>query len=405
MSDDNLITRRSALLGGGALAASGVAAFLASSPSSATTLSVPFYGARQSGVTTSVQSHLVFAAFDVISTSWRELESLLMAWTEAIGPLMEGRYLSEPTNAESPARDTGEAVGLGPASLTVTVGFGPSLFDHRFDLGVRRPPALVDLPNFPGDRIDPARSHGDLGIQACANDPIVAFHAVRALTRVALGTASLRYMQFGVGATSTPDATSSTPRNLLGFKDGTNNLKTSSAIQMKEVWVQEGDGPAWMANGTYLVARRIRTHLEAWSALPLDAQQHIIGRFRASGAPLTGTREHDKLNFNQLDVLGEPVIPTSAHVRVASDTLNDGARILRRGFNFTDGVDPVTGELDAGLMFICFQRDPRRQFVTLQQSLSDRDALSDYVTATSSAIFACPPGVIDDGFLGAGLFN
>lgn len=173
----------------------------------------------------------------------------------------------------------------------------------------------------------------------------------------------------------------------------------------EHVWVARGDGPDWMTGGSYLVARRIRTRLEEWSSLSLIDQQRAIGRFRDSGAPLTGHAERDPLELSALDVFGQPIIPGSAHVRVASHQENDGVRILRRGYNFADGLDPVTGELDAGLMFICFQRDPRRQFVTIQNRLATSDALSRYVTHTASAIFACPPGTSGGGYVGETLFS
>jgi deferrochelatase/peroxidase EfeB len=228
---------------------------------------------------------------------------------------------------------------------------------------------------------------------------------VRNLARLGAGTVVLRDLQLGSGRTSAPGLRE-TPRNLLGFKDGTNNVRTDSATEMDEhVWVGDEGDQAWMRGGTYLVARRIRVHLEQWAALSLDTQQRAIGRARDSGAPLTGTREHDPLDLAVFDTMGQLVIPDSAHVRVASHQENQGVRILRRGYNFTDGLDPRTGELDAGLMFICFQRDPRRQFVTLQNRLAAHDALSRYLVHTGSGIFACPPGVPRERSIGEELFS
>ena len=295
---------------------------------------------------------------------------------------------------------------MAPSSLTLTFGVGPSLFDDRFALRPRRPAALADLPAFPGDRLDPIRSGGDLCVQACADDSLVAFHAVRNLARVGEDVVALRNIQFAAGRASSGSVASETPRNLLGFKDGTSNVRADSPGDMDEhVWVGSESDQSWMVGGTYLVARRIRTHLEQWSSLSLETQQDTIGRFRESGAPLTGRRERDAMDLSQLNSLGLPVIPSSAHVRVASASANNGAKILRRGFNFADGIDPRTGEIDAGLMFICFQKDPRRQFVTLQDNLSTNDALSRYVTHTASGLFACPPGVSKGEAIGAQLFD
>ncbi|MBV8463123.1 MAG: Dyp-type peroxidase, partial [Acidimicrobiales bacterium] len=90
---------------------------------------------------------------------------------------------------------------------------------------------------------------------------------------------------------------------------------------------------------------------------------------------------------------GQLRIPVSAHVRQAAPSRNGGASLLRRGYTYTEGVDPTSGELDAGLFFVCFQRDPTAQFARIQQRLSENDALAAYLVATGSGVFACPAGV------------
>ncbi len=393
------LSRRDALRGLGL----GAAALVGASSSAGATR-YRFHGVHQSGVTTPIQDHLAMAAFDVSGTR-AQLVATLRDWSAAARLFVEGRPLPPDGSAYLPPADTGEALDLPAAGLTLTFGFGPSLFDARFGLSRRRPHALIDLPTFPGDRMDPLRSGGDLVVQACAQDPVVAFHAVRNLARLAEGVAGVRWLQLGAGRTS-GETTGATPRNLLGFKDGTANLDAADESAMaRHVWVGDEGEQSWMRGGTYLVARRIRLHLERWSALTLDTQQATIGRFRASGAPLTGRAEHDPLRLGVYDHFGQPVIPDSAHVRVVSARENDGAVILRRGFNFVDGLDPVTGELDAGLMFLCFQKEPARQFVTLQTSLAAKDNLALYATHTGSGLYACPPGAPDGGYVGQALFE
>ncbi len=285
----------------------------------------------------------------------------------------------------------------------MTVGFGPSLFDGRFGLADRRPEALIDLPAFPGDELDPARSGGDLCVQACADDAQVAFHAVRNLTRLAFGSATLRYLQTGFGRTASAGGGDPTPRNLLGFRDGTDNLVPDDPTAMDSfVWADDPDQP-WMRGGSYLVARRIRVHLEAWDRSTLEDQERTIGRVKDSGAPLGARHEHDPVDLAAVDSFGDPVIPESAHIRVAAPSTNHGAALLRRGYSFVDGVDPTTGELDAGLYFLCFQRRPADQFVRVQTRLAGQDALSAYVVHTGSAVFACPPGTVQGQRWGHGL--
>jgi deferrochelatase/peroxidase EfeB len=369
---------------------------------------VPFRGAHQAGIATPAQEFLSFAAFDVMGDSREDLRHLLQDWTKAAAALTDGRPYGPLTAAPGQAPfDGGEAVGLGPARLTITVGFGPSLFGSRrrdrFGLARRRPPALRPLPSFRGESLDPRRGGGDLCLQACADDAQVAFHAIHLLAGLAGPTATLRWSQQGFGRTSSTSRAQTTPRNLLGFKDGTDNIRAEDTEAMQRfVWARRGDGPRWMAGGSYLVARRIRFLFEVWDNTSLEGQQRVIGRDKLSGAPLGGRREYDPVDLAATEH-GEPTIPADAHIRLASPQYNDGQRILRRGYSYAEATEPGSGQLDAGLFFICFQRDPRRQFIPIQRRLAASDALNRHTRHTASAIFACPPGARPGGFLGEGL--
>jgi len=387
-----------AALGGGAMA-------LAESGEAPFTGRVPFDGVHQAGIVTPAQDRLHFAAFDVVDGATRsDLRELLAEWTLAARRMTAGLPAGpeKPTPAAPPS-DTGEADGLPPARLTVTLGLGTGVFERgRFGLDRRRPARLSPLPPLPGDELDPGRSGGDLCVQACSDDPQVAFHAVRNLARIGRGTVVIRWSQLGFGRTSSTSSAQQTPRNLMGFKDGTNNVTAEEADALSEhVWAR-GDEPAWMAGGTYLVARRIRMLIEVWDRASLTDQEATIGRFKASGAPLTGTRERDTPDFHARDAAG-PVIPAGAHMRLASPDTNDGLRILRRGYSFTDGMDTELGQLDAGLFFVSFQNDPAR-FVTLQERLGTQDLLNEYIKHVGSAVFAVPGGTRRGAALAERLF-
>jgi deferrochelatase/peroxidase EfeB len=404
------LTRRGFLVGAGAgaagLAAGGAVGYALGRDEAADhSRVVPFHGAHQAGVATPVQDRLAFGAFDLVEPSAAVLASLLRDWSSAAELMTRGLPVGDvDDNLAAPPVDTGEALGLPAARLTVTFGLGPSVF-RRIGLGARQPSGLEELPRFPGDALEPARSGGDLCVQACADDPVVAFHAVRNLARIGFGRASLRWTQLGFGRTSVTSSGQETLRNLQGFKDGTNNLHGDDAGQMREfVWVGDEEPRRWFRGGSYLVARRIRMLIETWDRSSLDDQQQTIGRFKSSGAPLTGEHEHDPLDFAAKAADGTPVIPLDAHVRLANPAENRGRRILRRGFSYTDGTDPVTGELDAGLFFIAFQRDLDAGFVAIQNRLAASDALREYIVHTGSAVFAVPPGARPGGFVGEGLF-
>ncbi|MPZ85726.1 MAG: deferrochelatase/peroxidase EfeB [Actinophytocola sp.] len=371
--------------------------------------SVPFHGGRQAGIITPAQDRMHFVALDVRTTSRDELAQLLADWTDAAARMTRGLEAVENGAVGGPRagapKDTGEALDLPASALTVTIGFGPSLFDGRFGLASKKPAALRELPHFPGDDLDPARSGGDICIQACANDPQVAVHAIRNLVRIGFGKVVVRWSQLGFGRTSSTTRSQATPRNLFGFKDGTRNLKAEEPAELDEhVWVQPGDGPDWLVGGTYLVARRIRMHIEIWDRTPLFDQEDIIGRGKGEGAPLGQLKEFDEPDFTVGGEGGVPLIPPIAHIRLAAKESLGGVRILRRGYNFTDGTDGL-GHLDAGLFFVAFMRDAHEQFVPMQQALSTKDKMMEYVEHNGSGLFAVPPGVARGGYWGDTLFG
>ncbi|MFC8501750.1 iron uptake transporter deferrochelatase/peroxidase subunit [Pedococcus sp. NPDC057267] len=360
---------------------------------------VPFRGAHQAGIITPAQDRMHFVALDVVTKDPNELRAMLAEWTRAAERMVAGEQAAPGGVVgggpyQAPA-DTGEAYDLDASGLTITIGYGPTLFDDRFGLGSRRPVALQPLPAFAGDQLEDARSGGDLCIQACADDPQVAVHAVRNLIRLGFGTVAVRWSQLGFGRTSSTSRAQRTPRNLFGFKDGTSNIKAEDTEDLdRHVWVHPGDDPGrgWMAGGTYLVARRIRMHIEVWDRTSLAEQQDVIGRDKAEGAPLGRKGEFDAPDFHRTGTDGQPAIPVRAHVRLAHESQLGGIRILRRGYNFTDGSDGL-GHLDAGLFFVAFMRDPHHQFVPMQRALAAKDGLNEYVEHTGSALFAVPPGL------------
>jgi deferrochelatase/peroxidase EfeB len=366
------------------------------------TAAIAFHGSNQAGIATPVQDRLHFATFDVTTGDRAKLVKMLKDWTAAAAAMTHGHAVGEGAVggiAVAPPDDTGEALGLPAARLTLTIGFGPTLFEKdgkdRFGLKSKRPTALVDLPHFPGDNLDPDRSGGDIAVQACADDPQVAVHAIRNLARIGFGVVAVRWSQLGFGKTSSTTPEQQTPRNLMGFKDGTENIAgTEAALLKKHVWAAKGEGADWMAGGSYMVARRIRMHIETWDRTSLREQEDIFGRDKGEGAPVGLKRERDK-----------PVLANmkpDAHVRLAHPDSNKGVRILRRGYSFTDGTDGL-GRLEAGLFFIAYMRDPRTGFIPIQNNLST-DALNEYIQHVGSGVYACPPGVREGGYWGDTLF-
>ncbi len=412
--------RRLFLLGAGSTLAAAPAALAQSAAKERPEAAIEsFWGARQGGILTPPQRHTYFAAFDIATAKRDELIPLFRRWTAASARLCEGRIAAPlPADPSQPGGDSLDALGLPPARLTLTFGFGPGLFarDGKDVLGLarHRPEALVDMPLFNGDQMVPARTGGDFSVQACADDPQVAFHAVRQLASLAYGVARLRWVQAGFAANS---ATDETPRNLMGFRDGTETPLAKGADGAEDrggiLWVRD-EGPDWMRGGSYLVARRIRISLEHWDRTDVAFQQQVIGRRKLSGAPLTGNSEFDPLDLDAMDGDGNPVIPENAHVRLATAATNGGAQIVRRGYAYNDGVS-FTAErwppwrqgmlYDAGLLFICYQRDPRQGFIRIFEKMAKLDALNQFATHTGGGLFAVPPGTEEGSYIGQALFE
>lgn len=378
-------------------------------------LRYPFLGEHQAGITTPMQDYLHFAALDLTSDSREDLVTLLTAWTDAAAAMTQGQSIGAfgAVNGpyDAPPDDTGEALDLPASGLTITFGFGPTLFRtadgaDRFGIAHQQPATLGPLPPFPGDVIDDAISGGDLCIQACANDAQVAVHAIRNLVRLAFGTAVVRWSQTGFGKSSVMSRGESTPPNLFGFKDGTANLTADDPDALDDfLWAQPADTPSWMAGGTYLAVRKIRMTIETWDRTSLREQEAVFGRTKREGAPLSGGGEFTAPDFGAVGREGEPLIPVHSHVALAHPSGNQGNRIMRRAYNYTDGSDGL-GRLDAGLFFLAFQRDIEKQFVPMQLSLKRSDLMNEYVTYLSSATFAIPPGVTRAGdYIGRPLFD
>jgi deferrochelatase/peroxidase EfeB len=382
----------------------------------------PFRGVHQAGIVTDTQQHTVLAAFDLTSNNRNDLIALLKAWTRLGNELVTGESVTVPiytsqdssnanayadATAASTTDDSLEAYGLGPARLTLTVGFGRSLFvdkdgKDRFGIGNQLPDALVELPHFSGDEIEGADSNGDLFLQSCADNPQVAFHAVRSVARIAPDIATLRWTQLGFS----PGNEAGTPRNLMGFKDGTINSNVHPPVNLDATLWAGPEGPVWMRGGSYLVYRRIRITLEHWDRLAPNLQEQVIGRHKLDGAPLGGSGEFTPLDFEARDPQGNPLIPTTAHVRLAAPESNNGAVIVRRAFSYNNGTTPFVErwppwrqalEYDAGLLFLAYQKDPRQAFVPIFSKLAETDALNQFTTHTASAVFAVPPGCSGSG--------
>ncbi|MFF4040720.1 iron uptake transporter deferrochelatase/peroxidase subunit [Streptomyces sp. NPDC001816] len=384
------------------LGAAGAAAGYAAAPAQATPLTsvgsdrAMFHGKHQPGITEGLQARGHLVAFDLAAGAGRkEAAALLRRWSATAERLMAGEA--------APHDDTDVARDAGPSALTITFGFGHSFFG-RTGLEKQRPGALDPLPDFSSDQLDKRRSDGDLWVQIGADDALVAFHALRAIQKDAGSAARVRWQMNGFNRTPGATAHPMTARNLMGQLDGTRNPKPTDADFDKRIFVPASGEPAWMANGSYAVVRRIRMLLDDWEKLSQTAQEAVIGRRKADGAPLSGGSETTPMDLEKADAKGEYVVPINAHARITRPDRNGGAAMLRRPFSYHDGID-TDGTPDAGLLFVCWQADPLRGFVPVQRKLDRGDALSTYIRHESSGLFAVPGGAAEGEYVGQRLLE
>lgn len=372
----------------------------------------PFRGEHQSGIITPQQQQMHIAAYDMISDDREDLIDLLKSWSLAAERMMAGELVGDMKEfKEVPPDDTGETMGLGPGALTITFGFGETLFEKdgvdRFGIAKKMPKELKGgIPRMAAEYLVPEHCYGDLVIQACAEDPMIALHAIHDLTRIAFGTASLKWSQLGYGRTSSTSTGQATPRNLFGFKDGTSNIKAEDSEKEldEHLWIQPGDTPDdWAVGGTYICTRKIKQMMEVWDELVLSEQETIIGRDKIEGAPLSGGKEFTAPNFKKEDAKGQPMIAVDSHVSTVHPNNNNGRRMLRRGYNYMEGNDNF-GRLEGGLFFIAFVRNPQTNFIPVLAKMAG-DQLTEYLQHTATSMFVIPPGMKEtDDYIGQALF-
>lgn len=378
--------------GGGLVAAVGPRAFEGRSATVRTTPPVnspSFYGVHQPGITGRIQAHLRTIAFDLVDVSNRKAKSnlaaLMKTWSAASVDMMAGRWV---------AAQGGVTAGMRPAGLTITLGLGSGAVHAA---GAVVPAQLGALPSFASDKLDPARSGGDVAVTVCGDDRLVVSSVSRGLLRLAGRLARPRWVQNGFSPSSAATLEAAgTPRNLMGQLDGTDN-PVDSRLELA-VWAEGAGTSAWMTGGTYLVARRIRMLLGPWERQPLAVREAVIGRTLSTGTPLSGGDEHSTPDFNHRDGRGTPSIAIDSHLRLTHPSNNSGATMLRRPFSYDDGLR-ADGEPDAGLFFQAFQTDPHEVFVPVQRRLAGSDALRHFIVHEASALFAIPPGITEGGWI------
>ena len=405
-----------AALAGGALSCPALAA---SNPGNAQVAQAPssdktqdhhdFYGLHQNGIVTPRPAAGMLVAFDVLATNREDLERLLRTLNERIAFLVKGGPVAQ-VDPKLPPVDSGI---LGPVvtpdNLTITVSVGESLFDERFGLSRVKPKRLSRMQGFPNDALDPAQCHGDLSLQFCANTADTNIHALRDIVKNLPDLLLVRWKQEGTvppQAPAKPGEPAQSARNFLGFRDGSANPDSNDNTAMNQiVWVQPDSGePQWAVNGSYQAVRIIRNFVERWDRTPLQEQESIFGRNKASGAPMDGARETDVPDYSK-DPHGK-VTKLDAHIRLANPRTAQtrNSLILRRPFNYSNGVNK-NGQLDMGLLFICYQRDLEQGFIAVQTRLNG-EPLEEYLKPVGGGYFFTLPGVRDEqDFIGRSLLD
>lgn len=368
----------------------------------------PFYGAHQAGITTPQQAAMMLVAFDVLATDKADLVRLFRLLTDRIAFLTTGGKAPLVTNPQLPPMDSGIlGEDIYPDNLTITVSVGTSLFDERFGLQALKPLKLERMTRFPNDSLDARLCHGDVLLQICANTNDTVIHALRDIIKHSPDLLSVRWRREGfISDHAARSRGKETPINLLGFKDGTANPdSTDNSLMDNILWVSKAQGePTWALGGSYQAARIIQFHVEFWDRTPLREQQTIFGREKHSGAPLGMHQEHDVPDYVS-DPNGD-VIPMDAHIRLANPRTPEtqDSLMLRRGYSYSLGVSN-SGQLEMGLLFVCYQHDLEKGFLAVQKRLNG-EALEEYIKPIGGGYFFVLPGVADaQHYLAQGLLE
>lgn len=367
----------------------------------------PYQGIHQAGIVTPRPAAGMLVAFDVLASDRADLERLFRTLDERLRFLTQGGPV-DTLDPKLPPPDSGI---LGPVvtpdNLTVTVSVGASLFDDRYGLESVKPKRLTRMVGFPNDALEEEHCHGDLTLQFCSNTPDTNIHALRDVIKALPDLLFVRWKQEGsvpAQAPTKPGEPAQNARNFLGFRDGSANPDSTDTHEMDRlVWVQAGsDEPAWATHGSYQAVRIIRNFVERWDRTPLQEQESIFGRQKVTGAPMQGGTEATLPDYRN-DPEGKQT-RLDSHIRLANPRTpgSEANLILRRPFNYSNGVNK-NGQLDMGLLFICYQADLEKGFITVQTRLNG-EPLEEYLKPTGGGYFFTLPGVRDaEDFIGRSL--
>lgn len=366
---------------------------------------VPYFGKHQSGISNDAPASAITCSFNLITTGKESLRSVLQILSAEIEMLTQGNEIHENDRKYPPKDNLVNGQLPDVDELTITIGLGSTIFDDRFGLKSKKPIELIEMPNFPNDRLDQKKVHGDMMIQICAQHAETCLRALRIIMRKTRDSLVLKWLEEGFVQPNTEKPGKTSTRNLLGFKDGTANLNTKDNKKMDEiVWVDENTKePSWAMGGSYMVVRTIRNFVEHWDRTSLDEQENIFGREKTHGAPLGSKNEDDEPVFHKNPHEGQ--ILNDAHIRLANPRTEETKKnhILRRGFNYSRGFDDA-GHLDQGLLFICFQKSLNDGFLTIQNRLNG-EPLEEYIQPVGGGFFFALPGIKEGEFLGQKLFD
>jgi porphyrinogen peroxidase len=246
------------------------------------------------------------------------------------------------------------------AALSCVMGIGSEAWDRLF--GAPRPAELHPFREFRGGPRHAVATAGDLLFHIRAKRMDLCFEmATQIMARVGSAVTTVEEVH---GFRYFDD------RDLLGFVDGTENPRGQEVVDA--VLIDEED-PAF-AGGSYVITQKYVHDMEAWNALPTEAQERIIGR--------------TKLADIELD---DSVKPTSAHNALTTITENgEEQAILRDNMPFGQ-----VGAGEFGTYFIGYCRTPRITEQMIENMFVGRppgnyDRLLDFSRAVTGTLFFVP---------------
>ena len=252
-------------------------------------------------------------------------------------------------------------------SFLAVMGFGSEAWGKLF--GNPRPAKLHPFAEIQGSKHTAPATPGDLLFHLRADSVDICFEFARLVMEQLDGAVQAEDEVHGFRYFD--------GRTVIGFVDGTENPTGEEAVHFAVI----GEEDPQFSGGSYVIVQKYLHNMNAWNALPVEMQEHAIGR-----------RKFDDVE------LDEATKPANAHNAVTNITDENGNELKIVRCNLPFG-NPASSEF--GTYFIGYARDPGITEKMLHNMFigeppGNHDRLLDFSTAVTGSLFFIPSATLLD---------